>query len=715
MKKFHKKIVEYGFVQIKNGKTRYNKRVKLLNYYALIWFYLSIFFHISDIIAGIYEQRSLIGHIIKAHNMIALITVIFLNSKHYYSLAKFLFIYTAFVAINTSSILISPGLFSEYFLFLIPGFALSLYDKKSISLLCLLGVVICFFIPYHIPGIYTSDIIKRIDYPATIGLFLALYFLINYFKKLNTQNEHLLALERDKVLSDKMILEQQEKKLRELDELKSHFFINLSHEIRTPLTLIKGYHSQLNKRNFAEEDTTKLRVIEEQVINMQSIIDNIMDLGKLEANELSLNISFLDINNFLNKLVTNFKPLYDNKGVSLHYESHIQNITVALDSNLFEKAISNLLSNALKFTTKEEKVIIELDNNDNGIYINISDTGIGISNENIPRLFDRFYQVKNHITKSQGSGIGLAFVKSIIDHHNFEINVDSKLGVGSQFIIEIPKSFIKNVSNSKNIESENYSKEQESPKISSIKPKVSYERKKVLIVDDHKQMRTYIKSVLSHYEIIEAENGKEALELLKTISFDLIVTDYMMPVMDGEALVIAIKTQGLEIPIIILTARTDTKGKLKMLRLGIDNYINKPFLEEELKLQSENSIKSYDFLRSFKSKLPQSEKILITKQATKFNNNLKEYINNQISNPDFKVNDVAYHFNISNRTLNRKSKALLGKTIQELILEARLIRVKELLEEDPDYTKSEITNLVGLKNSSYLFQKYEARFGIESY
>lgn len=704
---YHNRIIKFGFNKSTNKATD-NKQVKLVNSAVLIWFYFIIFFVIVDTINGALIERKLASHAINTLIVFSLVSILILNKKKFLSLAKLLFMAILFIAINICTLVVNSGKNMEYFFVLLPVLSLILYSKKWISYLFLCLAILCFFIPYYFVDIYVADKANQTTKLGVIALFLIIFYLTNYFKLINTENEKLLLLEKDKVLSDKIILEQQEKKLRELNQFASHFFVNFSHEIRTPLTLIQGYTSQINKDKLPDNETRKLQAIEDQSNVMQSIIDDIMNLGKLDANQLVIRSEFVNINEFLLKTSTYFRPLFDHKGVQFNYESNLKEVDVKIDHTLFEKVITNLLSNALKFTPSKGTVTLKLKHQDEHILIKIIDTGIGIPTGSISKLFDRFYQVKNDITESQGSGIGLAFVKSILSLHNFDIDVQSTLDLGSIFTIKIPLRLTKKVKTSLN--NQKYEPQNNTVALGITDPQKKITSSNILIVDDHKQMREYIKSIISEYNITEAFNGEEALSLVKKNSFDLIITDYMMPIMDGIEFIEEIKKLGIEIPVIVLTARTDTKGKLKMLRLGIDAYLSKPFLEEELKLQINKAIQLFNFMRKFKKELPQSEKELFDKQAILFKNKLQSYINIKIEDETLKIKDIADYFNISNRTLNRKTKALLGQSVQELILEARLLRVKQIIEDNPGLTKAEIAQFVGLKNTSYLFKKFEDRF-----
>ena len=224
-------------------------------------------------------------------------------------------------------------------------------------------------------------------------------------------------------------------------------------------------------------------------------------------------------------------------------------------------------------------------------------------------------------------------------------------------------------------------------------------------------MRTYLKNVLNNYSVTLAENGKEALDILKNNNFDLIVTDYIMPIMDGEAFIKQIKKQHDKTPIIVLTARTDNQGKLSMLRLGIDGYLHKPFMEEEFLIHVKNSIALYRNITEFDNNNSEEETSNINAFADKFNIKLTTYINKNINSPLLTVGAISEYMKVSKSTLNRKVKSILGQTVNQLIQEARLEKARQLLIEDPFKSKKEIAKAVGITNTTYLFDKLKERYG----
>ena len=477
--------------------------------------------------------------------------------------------------------------------------------------------------------------------------------------------------------------------------------MNLSHEIRTPLTLIKGHSLQLSQKDTEEKRDEKINIITAQVEQVEFIINNIMDISKIDNKDFHLDIAPINVSAFFDKHYTDFKNLFEAKSVLFSVENRTQNLLFKVDNYLFSKSINNLLSNALKFTKSGDAVVLKIYLEGSNLNVEVIDTGIGIPEEDIKNVFDRFFQSKNHITKSQGSGIGLSFTKSIIEAHNFTIGVKSISNISTIFSIRIPQESLQDSSSIENTKV----LEKVTPTETTINSKL-----KVLLVEDHNEMRDYIVGLLDEYTITEAENGEVALNILKTETFDVIITDYMMPVLDGKGLVTAIKAQNLKTPIIVLTARTDSDAKLKMLRLGIDAYLNKPFMKEELLMHIKKASQAFEVIKEFDSGLKDIEKESLNKYAQKFNEDLNKFIFDNMKSSTFGIEIIAEHFNMSKSTLIRKTKSLLGQVPKDIILEARFQKARLILEENPTESKKYISEAIGIKNSFYFFKKMEERF-----
>lgn len=700
MKNWYDSLVSIG-INNTNQSNSEIKRIKLFNTFCYCWYATAVILLLNYLTKTPILYLNILTHFLQ---LMIIILAQYLHSKGKYETGRFMFAMMLIINSFVFGNFIKKGQLLEFYLILAPAVSLVLTDNKKINYSIFCVAFLCFTIPNSFFKQYPT-----IDFysPGLVCLFFLFYILTNYFKKQNNKIENLLELERDKVIADKIILEEQKNKLDKLNEFKSHFFVNFSHEIRTPLTLIQGNASRINLKGSVEENQEKINSINCQISQIQNIIDNIIDLSKIDSNEFTIHCKKVVLRPFLEKHYAEFKELFQKKEIQFNLKIDIPEISVFMDEDFMSKSINNLLSNALKFTPKKGivEIVVSLEND---LIIRINDTGIGIPEYDLDKVFDRFFQSKNDITKSQGSGIGLSFTQSILEAHQFEISLSSVPNKSTTFTITIPKKAIEygpGKTDNNNITRNYISK---ATRIN--KSKTS--NRSILIVEDNSQMRDYLKEVLEAYQITEAENGQEAIEILQNHSFDIIITDYMMPVLDGEELVMKIKEQEIKTPIIVLTARSDQKGKLNMLRLGIDGYLNKPFIEEELHLMIKKSLQSLDTMQSFETTLAADEKESLTVFANKFNMELSELIYKNLHSPTFGVEDIALHLNISKSTLNRKTNAILGQTTQELIMEARFQKAKTLLFENPYATKKEIAECVGITNATYFFTKLNERFAI---
>ncbi|MBP9794318.1 MAG: response regulator [Flavobacterium sp.] len=676
------------------------KRIKLFNTFCYCWYATAVILLLNYLTKSPILYVNVFVHFIQ---LMVIIASQYIHTKGHYEMGRFMFAMMLIVNSFVFGNFIKQGQLLEFYLILAPAVSLVLTDNKKINYSIFVVAFLSFIIPNHFFQHYPTI---NFYSPALVCLFFLFYILTNYFKKQNNQIEKLLELERDKVIADKIILEEQRNKLDQLNEFKSHFFVNFSHEIRTPLTLIQGNASRINLQGSITENQEKIQNINHQVAQIQNIINNIIDLSKIDSNEFTINCSKVVLRAFLEKHYADFVALFQKKDIQFELKMNAPEVVVMMDEDLMSKSINNLLSNALKFTPKKGRVVIEV-SLEKDLIINIKDTGIGIPESDLDKVFERFFQSKNDITKSQGSGIGLSFTQSILEAHQFDISLSSIPNKETVFTITIPKKAIEYRSD---VLKTNNTVPRNNPINKIQTPASKASKNSILIVEDNEQMRHYLKEVLENYHITEAENGQEALEILERQSFDIIITDYMMPVLDGEGLVLKIKEQELKTPIIVLTARSDQEGKLNMLRLGIDGYLNKPFVEEELHLMIRKSLQTIASIQSFETTLENEEKESLTLFADKFNEELNQFIFAQLHSPTFGVEDIALHMKVSKSTLNRKTKAILGQTPQELIMEARFQKAKTVRYENPHANKKEIAESVGITNATYFFTKLEERF-----
>lgn len=533
-------------------------------------------------------------------------------------------------------------------------------------------------------------------------------------------------------------------KLKELDEMKSDFFANISHEFRTPLTLILGPVEQLEQVETDKIKKQKLQTVKKNAGTLLKLINQILDLSKIETGKAKLKLEKDDIVGFIKGITMSFISIAENKNIELNFVDDINHVYTSFDKDTIEKIFYNLLSNAIKFTHKGGKVEVRISLADkiekdsgkiNFCNISIKDTGIGISEDDIPKVFDKFFTVeKINRTAEQGSGIGLALTKELVEMHNGKISVQSKLNEGSTFIVSIPidKDFYnkveKPVSNiepeiagipSSVIDNRNILAEENLvDQTSSIEDETIEQNDDsliILIVEDNADVRKYISYYLvNDYKLLEAANGNEGFE--KAVDFipDLIISDVMMPEMDGFTLCKKLKAdeRTSHIPIILLTAKAAETDKLNGLEFGADDYLIKPFSSKELALRVKNLIEIRQTLRKkFSNSLVIRPKEIATGSVDKlFLERAIEIVENNIGNEKFTVIDLSSEMNLSHSQLHRKLKALVNQSATQFIRSIRMQRADELLRNNAG-TIAEIAYMVGFGDPSYFTKTFSKHFG----
>ena len=530
-----------------------------------------------------------------------------------------------------------------------------------------------------------------------------IYFLlcvsIVYFLRKYEMNR--LGL-KNQVKLDEVKLKERE----ETDKMKSRFFANISHEFRTPLTLILGPAENIRPDSSAEEVEKQTGMIKRNAQRLMNLINQLLDLSKLEAGKLKLKASKNNIVSFVRGIVMSFESLAERKDISLKVHSDHEVIELYFDKDMMIKILTNLLSNAFKFTGEGGSITVSLKPPFNSpftkggkeggsVAIVVKDTGIGISESELPKLFDRFYQVDSSQTREyEGSGLGLALIKELIELHHGSIRVNSKVDSGSEFIIEIPTG--KDHLNDDEIV-ETGGSEDESIFIDDaafVKKSVLVvddlgkdlraENKLVLLVEDNKDVREYIKDTLhSHYRVVEAVNGQQGLDKAKEIMPDIIISDIMMPEMDGIEFCRIIKTEFLtsHIPVILLTAKASHENKIEGLETGADDYLIKPFDSKELLTRIKNLIEQRRRLKEKFSKdiQPRPERVTTNPLDDEFLKKAFDIVEKHLDDAGFDTEVLAKDLFVSRMQLHRKMNAITGQAPGEFIRAYRLKRSAEML------------------------------------
>jgi signal transduction histidine kinase/ligand-binding sensor domain-containing protein/DNA-binding response OmpR family regulator len=513
---------------------------------------------------------------------------------------------------------------------------------------------------------------------------------------------------------------QEAQRMHELDMMKIRFFTNVSHEFRTPLTLILTPIEKLLK-NASEESSGQFQMIHRNAKRLLNLVNQLLDFRKLEVQEIKLNPSEGDIIRFIKEAVYSFSDLSEKKDIRLEFSSSTSSFETVFDPDKLEKILFNLLSNAFKFTPEHGMVIVSINlferHEDQWLEIKVKDTGIGIPADKQDKIFERFFQSDLPRTMvNQGSGIGLSITKEFVRIHGGTITVESEVGKGSTFIVLLPVSDVTNKER-KPIEEVVALQEYNA----SLEPSNGVENVEnlnklptLLLVEDNEDFRFYLKDNLkSHYNIIEARNGKEGWQKVMSMIPDLVVSDVMMPQMNGMELAKKIKTDPRvsHIPVILLTARTAEEQKLEGFQSGADDYITKPFNFEILQSRIRNLIHQRElFHKDFRKQFQvRASDVNITSLDEKLIQNAIKSVELHVADPDFSVEDLSRELGMSRVHLYKKLLALTGKSPLEFIRVIRLQQAAQLLEKS-QLTVSEIAYKVGFNNPKYFTKYFKEEF-----
>ncbi len=532
-------------------------------------------------------------------------------------------------------------------------------------------------------------------------------------------------------------------KLREVDEMKSEFFANISHEFRTPLTLILGPAEQLDLEETDKIKKQKLNSIKKSAATLLKLINQILDLSKVETGKVKLKYEKNDLVGFIKGITMSFISIAERKNITLSFIDEVKFIYTLFDKDVIEKIFNNLLSNAIKFTPAGGSVTVRIavapliEKNKSETYfcnISVEDSGIGISESVLPKVFDKFFTVaKVNRLSEHGSGIGLALVKELVELHQGKITVQSELNKGSIFTAALPvdndfvykNEFSAESADSKKLNessdlaidkdliAENLSSDQTEMK--SIGIEQDDDSLIVLIIEDNIDVRNYISNYLNtNYKLITASDGKEGFEKAIEVIPDLIISDVMMPEMDGFTLCKKLKAdeRTSHIPIIILTAKAGETDKLNGLEFGADDYLIKPFSSRELVLRVKNLIEIRTTLRKkFSDSLVIKPKEITTNSIDKvFLEKAVSIVEKNINNEKFTAIDFSNEMNLSHSQLHRKLKALVNQSIIQFVRSIRMQRADELLRNNAG-TISEIAYMVGFSDPGYFTRTFSKHFG----
>ncbi len=594
----------------------------------------------------------------------------------------------------------------------------------------LLLIVTAYFVNDIIPGYVdwnlTEEFINALFLMNIIGVssivFGILYYFVSTITSLNADIE-----------KKNIDLKEQSEKLREMDTIKSRFFANISHEFRTPLTLILGLIKKRMDVPGSQLDPKDTDIMYRNAQQLQQLINQLLDLSKLESGELPLRTAKSNMIAFAANLIAQFESLTESKKITLTFNGNKLSarhtypaIELYFDHEKLQKVLMNLFSNAVKFTPENGKIAVEVKNDSTkeNVMIKVSNTGDGIPEDKLPYIFDRFFQVDSGSNrKYDGTGIGLALVKELVELHHGTVCSESNLGV-TCFTVQLPKD-------------EGYLKKEEKVATTGRETDVGSgmnevgcefteivnekiesdddERLEILIVEDNSDLRSFIKDMLQKdYHVIEAVDGQDGFDKAEAAVPDLILSDVMMPRIDGFDLCKQLKANEKtnHIPVILLTAKALLENKLEGLELGADDYLVKPFDENELKARIKNLIairaKLQKKFQGASWQNPATVKVASVYQ--KFLEDLKKVIEKNIDNELFGVDDLGKPMAMSRSQIHRKLKALIDQPATTFIRNYRLHRAADLLKQDAGNV-TEIAYQVGFNSQTYFSSSFAELFG----
>jgi signal transduction histidine kinase/ligand-binding sensor domain-containing protein/DNA-binding response OmpR family regulator len=506
-----------------------------------------------------------------------------------------------------------------------------------------------------------------------------------------------------------------------IEQLKTKFFTNVSHEFRTPLSLIISPLDKIIKNTSDEDQKKQLNLVHRNAKRLLNLVNQLLDFRKMEVQELKLHPAIGDIVKFAEDISYSFTDIAEKKGTKFSFDSNVESLEIYFDKDKMEKILFNLLSNAFKYTPDNGEVSVRLtytpptDSEENGtLAIDVKDNGIGIPPDKHEMIFERFFQTEvPESMVNQGTGIGLAITKEFVRLHNGVISVNSEPEKGTCFTVLLPAKKIHEISarttsNPAPIENAEQIIFEESQK--------NGKKKTIIIVEDNEDLRFYLKENLkTQYHVEEATNGKEGWEKIHLMNPDLVVSDIMMPLMDGIELAKKIKTDTMtaHIPVILLTAMGSEEKQIEGFQAGVNDYITKPFTFEILASRIRNLLAQQKLLQKrFQKQIEVNpSEVTVTPVDEKFLKQALEIVEKFMDKPDFSVEDFSREMCMSRVALYKKILSLTGRAPLEFIRSIRLKRAAQLLEKS-GMSVSEIAYEVGFNNPKNFTKYFKEEFKV---
>ncbi len=528
-------------------------------------------------------------------------------------------------------------------------------------------------------------------------------------------------LHQRRLMEKQLVLEHMERdKMAEVNQMKMRFFINISHEFKTPLTLILSPLQEMLERTTNKWEASQLKFIEKNANKLMRLVNQLMDYRRAELGIFELKAQYTVPRNTVYETFSLFDKMARQRNIAYNLEYQPEDKEFLIDLNFLEIILSNLLSNAFKYTPENGTISVRVEEELNYLILEIEDTGCGISKEKLPFIFDRYYQIDDSM---MGSGIGLSLVKKLLDIHHGSVNVKSEIDRGSTFSIffpqneeeyemtEIDKSKDKHKAKQNNI---NFLIDSEPNEAIQVKSSLSF-KGTLLIVEDNDDMLTYLNESLSEsYKIINAKNGEEALKRVKENQIDLILTDVMMDKMDGIKLCKTIKQniRTCHIPVIMLSAKSNISDQLKGLKVGADDYLSKPFTLSVLNAKIQNMLKSRIVIKEYYSSSSEiePEKVAFNELDKELLTKAGEIVMKNLDNAAFSADLFSAEMGMSRSNFHLKLKAITGESTIDFIRKIRFNEASKLLL-DGRYNIAEVSTMVGFNSPSYFATSFKKYFG----
>lgn len=570
-------------------------------------------------------------------------------------------------------------------------------------------------------------------YSLYVLIFIGTIFYFRYKSLLKLKRK--FALEQEKVRTEQERMEAD--RVRELDRLKIKFLTNLSHEFRTPISLILGPVDKLLSYENDSRTSSQLNMIKRNGRRLLNLVNQLLDFRKMEEHELRLHPTEGDLISYIKEVYDSFKDLSERKKIDFTFKPQVDSFYTVFDHDKIERILFNILSNAFKFTLEGGTICLQLsrveqssDPSKTWISIQVHDTGIGIPEDKKEKIFERFFQ---HTTAAsvlnQGTGIGLSITKEFVKMQGGNINVESEIGKGTTFFIQLPFTLIEI--------------QQSLPQISAIDPqvemlepeplkehfedittetdekenvKVKKEMPAILLVEDNEDFRFYLKDNLRlHFKVIEAANGKEGWQKALSLHPQLIVSDINMPYMGGIELCRKIKSdkRTSHIPLILLTALNGLENQIKGLETGANDYITKPFNFEVLNAKIKNLLILNSTLKNTYTKQIKviAPEVKVESENEKFLKKVMVYLEENLTNPQLSVEDLSRHIGMSRSSLYSKLLEVTGQTPVEYIRSVKLDKAAILLE-NSDLNIAQVAYSVGFSTPNYFAKSFKAKFNM---